>query len=908
MTTHDMDPPSDIDVDLSSEGGSEAAAIDEVEASKILGGSRLHEFGSGYQGQRRMDFSPSPSPAGQVSQVGAVMSAAEHIPAVTGAGAATADTAGIATAAPYASSNAGGAMQAKAGEAAGAGSSGRAEKEPSVESAGSARQASSPAGARTGIWVHFTRDADYATNRRGRCVYCHNYYSCSSGSTGNMWRHIKRSHPEKIPNAAPLATHAAQEKPSDSRPRKRQATVAEPPAPTVAVPSALTGRPAETEPSETTQVAEPEPQGTEGLLLRLLVNLASRNSTATAERPQTSTASLLGVLDGLSALTGRNPAPEPPAQQPQPPASTAGPASPSPGTEALAAAIASAVQRGSSSGSAAERQQQVLRAYVAYMVRELVPADRMLAPGLQALVSGVAASGTCAPAANELTAELMRQYEQRSTALRRALDGAPGRIAVSIGTGSISSAAAYLAVYAHWVDAGFVRRSALLEWRSTEGAATSSDIIALFEAALARFDLFGRLGTVTTSYTREFVEFLNQAETICHARGAEFDLDRSQATCIVSTLLDAQSTLLSLLYSPAEEGELPPLERLYRAVQRIRRAQGSSARQLADLYRMHALDAATLEVDETRLWGSTLAFVGSALAVRSELTALIAADGMEAISQDDWLALAQIRVLLRVLDAGVAGVAHAGGEFPSAVAVAPLYDVLADDVAAFLDAPSLRNDVRRAAEALRDHLAQCHPFQASPIYRFAPLFDPRLKSQYYADRQYDASWTTRVVRDAQTLCAPFAQAAAPPTHSEPLLASELRAMPADVRAQTELFVRLGDTAQRLAVDGSARVFRRAWASGQTELDDYVAAPLAAPRAQPLAWWRANQDAYPAMARAVREYLAIPASSDCVSMLVRGESPVLPDYALLAALDRRLAPMYACLHQWSKQDEANGAAF
>ncbi|ORX64306.1 hypothetical protein DL89DRAFT_288369 [Linderina pennispora] len=293
---------------------------------------------------------------------------------------------------------------------------------------------------------------------------------------------------------------------------------------------------------------------------------------------------------------------------------------------------------------------------------------------------------------------------------------------------------------------------------------------------------------------------------------------------------------------------------------------------------MHALDAATLEVDETRLWGSTLAFVGSALAVRSELAALIIADGMEAISQDDWLALAQIRVLLRVLDAGVAGVARAGGEFPSAVAVAPLYDVLADDVAAFLDAPSLRNDVRRAAEALRDHLAQCHPFQASPIYRFAPLFDPRLKSQYYADRQYDASWTARVVRDAQTLCAPFAQAAAPPAHSEPLLASELRAMPADVRAQTELFVRLGETAQRLAVDGTAGVV--AGEPGCVSGDGTGSA-------------------------------RVPGHS-CVERLrvdagARRE-PVLPDYALLAALDRRLAPMYACLHQWSKQDEVNGAAF
>ncbi|KAJ1942985.1 hypothetical protein FBU59_003040, partial [Linderina macrospora] len=326
-------------------------------------------------------------------------------------------------------------------------------------------------------------------------------------------------------------------------------------------------------------------------------------------------------------------------------------------------------------------------------------------------------------------------------------------------------------------------------------------------------------------------------------------------------------------------------------------------------------------VDETRLWASTLAFVNSALTVYADLAAVLASGATDqadfAIASDEWLALAQIRVLLRIVDASVGKLARLGSEFPSAVSVAPQYDVLADDVAAFLETPALRGDVRRAAEALRDHLAQCHPFQASPIYRFAPLFDPRLKTAYYADRQYDQAWTARVVRDAQSLVAQFA--ASPDTHSPPLsstmssageslLLAELRSIPTntpDTRQQIDQFVRLGEapSAARLASDGSARVFRRAWAAGQTELDDYVAAPLAAPFAHVLAWWRTNQDAYPALAQAVREYVAIPASSDCVSMLVRGESSALPDYALLAALDRRLVPMYACLHQWSKPDGA-----
>ncbi|KAJ1906250.1 hypothetical protein LPJ81_001450, partial [Coemansia sp. IMI 209127] len=229
-------PPSDIDVDLSSEAGSDAP-IDEAEANQLLQGTKLYGFGSKPHGSsgHRMDFSPTPSPPPGAAPHG-IVHLDGHIPAAAGShnGNAPAQPSpaplhGIAPADP-ANGNDGASESASHREGSVDSTSVRQPPSPAIAS-GSTPSARS----RTSIWVHFTRDPDYATNRRGRCVYCHNYYSCSSGSTGNMWRHIKRSHPEKALQAAPLATHGLHPSPQvkldapltalDSRPRKRQASL-----------------------------------------------------------------------------------------------------------------------------------------------------------------------------------------------------------------------------------------------------------------------------------------------------------------------------------------------------------------------------------------------------------------------------------------------------------------------------------------------------------------------------------------------------------------------------------------------------------------------------------------------------------------------------------------------------------
>ncbi|KAJ2624454.1 hypothetical protein GGF44_005256, partial [Coemansia sp. RSA 1694] len=255
-------------------------------------------------------------------------------------------------------------------------------------------------------------------------------------------------------------------------------------------------------------------------------------------------------------------------------------------------------------------------------------------------------------------------------------------------------------------------------------------------------------------------------------------------------------------------------------------------------------------------------------------------------------------------------------EFPGIVDVVPIYDALVDNVQGFLQAPTLCSEVRRSAEILRDHLTQCHPFQASPIYRLAPMFDPRLKATYYADRGYEQVWASRVVREAQAMLSEFAtpEAAAPPppppshdtasssnTEPHPFVQSVSASQQSDIKAQIDTFIRLGDpkTTSQVIADSRTRTFRRAFASARSDLDDYLSAPLAAPNVPVASWWSTHNATFPELSRLAREYLSIPAASNAVSLLLKRKS--MPDFSQLVGQDKKLVAAYACLHHWQTNE-------
>ncbi|KAJ2770625.1 hypothetical protein IWQ56_002097 [Coemansia nantahalensis] len=810
-----------------------------------------------------------------------------------------------------------------------------------------------------------------------------------------MWRHIKRSHPEKATHAAPLATHGTHATPQpkaedaqpsfESRPRKRQASMSSPVSERFGTPAsaARPGLHGFGHPPHMAQHAQkqqppppPPPHGQRlslntatrnledaifqelgssgpGLAadtditsadnlvhaLKLLLSLSGRShgsigdrlsaSSAHAHQQSTSTSVLSGLLDSLSAARNAAEAGDAPALL-RPPARGSlasipedhrvaghgadgaapysddrrGPAD-SDGLSQIVSAISDAVRASTAASEGpAARAQRTLHAIVDFMVRELVPVEKMLSPGMQQLVATMS-QGAPAPAAAALTDEIFHRMDAQARELRQRLDGVRGKVSVSIGSSCISGPTHFLAVHAHWTDAEAVRHDALLSGHCLDGTPTSADIMSAFESTLTRYDLFGRLGAVTTSYTREFVEFLNQVETICHARGVPFDLDRNQATCVASALHDARTKLLGMLYNAGAGEPTTPLAKLCDATRALLVPGRPDSQPLIELCRSHDIRPAALSVDDAKPWASTVQLLDSALSVYVELSAAL---GGAAPTPEEWLWLSQARALMRIVDVGVDGVVRLPSEFPSIVDVVPVYDTLCANLQGLLQTPTLCDGVRRSGEVLRDYLAQCHPFQTSPIYRLAPLFDPRLKEAYYADRGYDQAWIGRIMRDAKALLsehiqprpAPPPQEGAADGESAVFAQAAAGSQSGDIRAAIDAFIWLGRpaTASQLEADGKARIFKRAYASGRSELDDYLAAPLAAPSASAMRWWRVHRAAFPDLARLAGEYLSIPSSCCAVSSLFRRGGG--PDYAQVAALDRRLADAYICLHNWEAE--------
>ncbi|KAJ2723787.1 hypothetical protein GGI07_002406 [Coemansia sp. Benny D115] len=825
MTTHDMDPPSDNDIDLSSDVGSEGP-IDDAEASRILQSAKLYGFGgSGFQHPtgRRMEFSPTPPPGAS--------------PSVAQAPASHPESATRPSADDLASEN-GFVKEDSVDSATHAAAGNRASP---------AAAASTPSAAnrsRTSIWTHFTRDADYATNRRGRCVYCHNYYSCSSGSTGNMWRHIKRSHPEMAAHAAPLATHGhtvstpqprmdAPYSSIDNRARKRQASMSSPVAEHSAGTAASVLAPMQHPPPPpppplsaravggshyplhaTTQLqqlvaddthalgsADMANAGAESLAqaLKLLLALAGRSSSNNNNNNSGSSTTaatgtlinntganssgisttahhapqLLGLLDALG--TGRTADAE---------HFSARGARPSPlrttseggangcnasgvdachhcaavGVGHFASAVGEAIRANTAAQYAdtGSRAQKALAAYADFAVRDLLPPERALSSGVRRLLAELQPSDTStAPTIEALTEELRKRRKAAASVVRKHLDSSsPRKVSISMGTGALVDGLYYVAVYAHWIDDQYSRHSLLLNCRCITRPAGGSDLLSVFESTMTRYGLFDRLGVVTAAYTRDTLEFLNQVEGLCHARGAVFDLERSQASCIFSALEQARDRLVSALFADEACG----VAQLRNAVARALKNQDRHT--LADMCRAQGISLSALEFDDARPWQSTLQFLDTVLSHRQVFDSALskAADGMEqhtpVLSSNDWLAVAQSHMLVRLLQVALETLdLNSTNPFPDAVKVVPVYDVLADQVSELLKNGQLVPGVHKVAELLAEHLVQCHPFQISTVYRLAPIFDPRLKTAYYTDRGYDAAWQARVLRDAQAMLA-----------------------------------------------------------------------------------------------------------------------------------------------------------
>src|SRR5262245_44955989 len=53
------------------------------------------------------------------------------------------------------------------------------------------------------IWIHYDRIPDRDRKNMVKCRYCDQKYVCTNYGTGNMWKHLRKAHPEKIGDQKP---------------------------------------------------------------------------------------------------------------------------------------------------------------------------------------------------------------------------------------------------------------------------------------------------------------------------------------------------------------------------------------------------------------------------------------------------------------------------------------------------------------------------------------------------------------------------------------------------------------------------------------------------------------------------------------------------------------------------------
>jgi hypothetical protein len=62
-----------------------------------------------------------------------------------------------------------------------------------------------PGKRRSNIWNHFEKLPGFEQHRRVKCLHCDKHYVCNGSSTGNLWKHIKKAHPDVVVDQQPAA-------------------------------------------------------------------------------------------------------------------------------------------------------------------------------------------------------------------------------------------------------------------------------------------------------------------------------------------------------------------------------------------------------------------------------------------------------------------------------------------------------------------------------------------------------------------------------------------------------------------------------------------------------------------------------------------------------------------------------
>jgi hypothetical protein len=456
----------------------------------------------------------------------------------------------------------------------------------------------------------------------------------------------------------------------------------------------------------------------------------------------------------------------------------------------------------------------------------------------------------------------------------------PGKLSWTFDIWDAPNDGQYLSCSIHWLDNAWQKKQMTLSFQPVVGAHTGENVADELEKVSKLFELKGRLNCITVDNARENPKAIRLA-------GEELAVDEDH---LIRCFAHVLNLVVKELYKDREVGSLR--SKLNRLVHEVRLTDVRHT-SFQDLCKERGLEYNRLENDNVMRWGSTFKMLESCYRVHSVfpewLTSHVDSDKWESLtlSLQEWQRVGEVCMILKPF--WIACVQVQSHTSPTLNVSCCVYEKLLEVLENTRFPAWVKPSVTQMKAKLEDYYGK-----TSDVYYLACFLDPRFKMAWCSSlsvtglRQYES-----IKKKCMKLLEPYFEVpadltAVPDQTPEQLEEGRKRRQAVEQAGmaykaildengqprqrelgQFEIIDALNEALFNLpTVDlvEQARMreeeeARRRNAVPPPEVMSYLRAPCISRWEDPLQWWlKTGQTAYPALARAARDYLAVPATT------------------------------------------------
>jgi hypothetical protein len=502
--------------------------------------------------------------------------------------------------------------------------------------------------------------------------------------------------------------------------------------------------------------------------------------------------------------------------------------------------------------------------------------------------------------ADTIKCEIMKRYQEEGPRIGDRLCNAGSKISVTLDCWTSPNTKAFMGITAHYIDHAWVPHSLVLEFVPLLGHHSGEDLCEAFVATCDRLGLLPKLLGITTDNASNIDNFLVRLEGVCFSRGIAFDKKEQHVRCMAHVTNLGVQALLRRLSGDVEDAELGPddppapserlscITRLRHLVVKVR----SSPQRRNDfkaLCKACGISGKELICDTRTRWNSTYAMIKRASELRTPLSNVgkMSQSGLPDLSDSDWELLEVVAHVLRAFDE--ASQPLCGATYPTLNGVVPTYNYLLDDLEGFLGMrdneadgreksaiidrcdPDSKSILKEAIQTAHEKIRKYYTDAWAGMYAIAVILDPRYKTCYYEANKWEAEHIAHAKGALLQAVEEYEPAASQPDQ---------------VGIATHL---------PCAEERSFKCLKRLCVQRNSEVERYLAAPMADPEVNVLEWWKHHSDVYPCLARIARDYLAISATSVPAERVFSGGADLITNKR--GSLNEDTIQACMCLSSW-----------